>query len=480
MSSWSKDFFSGITVGIVALPMALAFGIASGAGAAAGLYTSIVAGLLAAFCGGSRFQITGPTGAMTAVLTATVAQYGVQGMLLAGFGAGLIQITLGLFKLGRIVKLIPYGVVAGFTNGIAVVIFIGQLSTLKASPWVALVTIAAIAASRRFAPKLPSSLVGLVVGTGFHWLAGQAGPIVPVLPTALPTVALPQMNLTLLKGVAKPALEIALLGCIETLLSATVADSMTKTSHDSDRELIGQGIGNVASALVGGLPASGVMARTAVNVKSGGQTRWVSIVQSLLLISIMLFLGPITGRIPLAALAGILVVTCYNMIDWQSLQMTRTAPRSFGAVLLLTAVITVLANAAVAVMVGILLTTVVHTHQGGRLHLHEIKDPRLSGEVKAYVVDGPIFFGNAEKVHQVAAIPAKAVLLDLGRLHHLDVSGTLALKKLAERLHDEGKQLLFYGTAAEKRQLLEDVAEAEFAQRHLAESLEHALQLVAS
>lgn len=480
MQSWSKDLFSGITVGVVALPLALAFGIASGAGGAAGLYTAIVAGLFAGVLGGSRFQVTGPTGAMTVVLVDVVARHGIQGMLVAGFLAGVLQLLLGIFRLGSLVRLIPHSVVAGFTNGIAVVIFLGQVNNLKAGPVVALVTIVAILLIQRLAPKLPASLVGLVVGTGCFWLVGGGSPTVDAIPAVLPQLALPKLSLSLIKDLLQPTLTIAMLGSIESLLSAAVADNMTGTVHNADRELIGQGVGNMAAALVGGVPATGAIARTAVNIKSGGQTRLVSVIHSALLLIVVLFLGRWTSLIPMAALSGILAVTCYNMIDRESIQIMRQAPKSYALVLVVTMVATVLTDLTIAVVIGVLLSVVVHTYEGGKLHLREIKDPRLSGEVKAYLVDGPIFFGNAEKVHQVAEIAAKAVLLDLGRLHHLDVSGTLALKKLAERLHDEGKHLVFYGTDAEKRQLLEDVTEGEFAQRHLAESLEHALERVAS
>lgn len=470
-----SDLFSGITVGIVALPLALAFGIASGAGAAAGLTTAIVGGLVAGIAGSSRFQITGPTGAMTVVLVGVVAEYGISGMLLAGLLAGVMQLTLGLFRLGRYAKLIPHDVVAGFTNGIAIVIFLGQVANLRSAPLVALVTIVAIMLTARFLPKFPASLVGLLAGTGVFWLTKAAGPTVAAIPSALPTLALPAASLPLLRQLLKPALEIALLGSIETLLSAAVADNMTRTSHDPDRELIGQGLGNIAASLVGGVPGTGAIARTAVNIKSGGQSKLVSAIHSLLLLSVVLFLGSLASYVPLAALSGILAVTCYNMIDRESLALMRCAPRSYTLVLLVTTVATVALDLTIAVVIGVLLSVLLHTFARGRLSLHELADDRLPENVSLLQVKGPIFFGNTQQIEALGELPAQSVLLDLQSLHSIDVSGTLALQRLAERFRAEGKRLVLYGTAAEAQQLLRDLSGEEFVQDHLADNLELAL-----
>lgn len=476
--TWVTDLMSGITVGIVALPLALAFGIASGAGAAAGLYTAIVAGLLAGVCGGSRYQITGPTGAMTVVLVGVVAEHGVPGMLVAGLLAGIIQLALGLLRLGKLIKLIPHDVVAGFTNGIAIVIFLGQVKNLQNGPLVALITIAAIVLTKRTLPRMPASLVGLLAGTAFHWITQSAGPTVIAIPASLPGLAFPALSIPMLFSLIKPAVEIAMLGSIESLLSAAVADNMTGTVHDSNRELIGQGIGNIAAAMVGGVPATGAIARTAVNIKSGGQSRLVSVVHSLLLLAVLLFLGPWTSYIPLAGLSGILAVTCYNMIDRESLQMMRLAPRSYSLVLLVTTAATVFTDLTLAVAIGVLLSVVVHTFERGKLRLHEVHDSRLPSGVQVYRVEGPIFFGNTQQIEAVDRLPAKAVLLDLQFLHSLDVSGTLALQKLAERFHSAGKQLVLYGTGLEVRQMLQNLSKASFVERHVAESLDHALERV--
>lgn len=474
------DLFSGITVGVVALPLALAFGIASGAGAGAGLITAIVAGLVAGVCGGSRFQISGPTGAMTVVLVGIVAEYGVQGMVVAGLLAGLIQVLLGVFRLGRFAKLIPHDVVAGFTNGIAVVILLGQLKNLRSAPLVALASIVAILLAKRWLPKFPASLLGLLVGTAVFWAMHLTGPTVTAIPSALPRIAFPLLSLQTIMQLLKPAAEIAMLGSIESLLSAAVADNMTRTAHDPDRELIGQGLGNIAVAFVGGVPATGAIARTAVNIKGGGQTRLVSVVHSLLLVSVLLFLGPLTTYIPLAALSGILAVTCYNMVDRESLALMRRAPRSYTLVLLTTTVATVALDLTLAVVIGVLLSVVVHTFERGKLRLHEVQDARLPEDVRLYRVEGPIFFGNIAQVEAFGALPAKSVLLDLQFLHSLDVSGTLALHRLAENFRLEGKRLVLYGTALEVRQILHDLSEEIFLDLHLADNLDHALSRLAA
>lgn len=474
------DLFSGITVGIVALPLALAFGIASGAGAAAGLTTAIVGGLIAGISGSNRFQITGPTGAMTVVLVGVVAEYGVPGMLIAGLLAGLMQLSLGLLRLGRYAKLIPHDVVAGFTNGIAIVIFLGQIANLRSAPLVALATIAAIVLTSRLLPKFPASLVGLLAGTGVFWLTRAGGPTVAAIPSALPTFALPAASLSLLRQLIKPAMEIALLGSIETLLSAAVADNMTRTTHDPDRELIGQGLGNIAVSLVGGVPGTGAIARTAVNIKSGGQSKLVSVIHSLLLLCVVLFLGSLTTYVPLAALSGILAVTCYNMIDRESLSLMRRAPRSYALVLLVTTVATVALDLTIAVVIGVLLSVLLHTFARGRLSLRELADDRLPDNVSLFRVEGPIFFGNIQQIEALGELPAQSVLLDLQLLHSIDVSGTLALQRLAERFRAEGKRLVLYGTAAEAEQLLRDLSGESFVQNHLADSLDLALIRVAA
>lgn len=470
-----KDLFSGITVGIVALPLALAFGIASGAGAAAGLTTAVVAGLVAGIFGGSRFQISGPTGAMTVVLVGVVSQYGLTGMIVAGLLAGGLQVILGVLRLGRLAKLIPHDVVAGFTNGIAIVIFLGQVKNLRSAPLIALITIVAILLTKRWLPAIPASLVGLATGTAAFWLLRVSGPTVAAVPAGFPLPVWPGLKLSDLTHLLKPAVEIAMLGSIESLLSAAVADNMTGTVHNPDRELIGQGLGNIAAALFGGVPATGAIARTAVNIKSGGQTRLASVFHSLVLLAVMLFLGPLTSYVPLAALAGILAVTCYNMVDFESLQLIRRAPRSYAVVLLVTTVATVALDLTLAVLIGVLLSLVLHTWERGKIRLRAVEDPRLPADVKVFQVEGPIFFGNIQQVESFGAIPARAVLLDLQFLHSLDVSGTLALHRLAQQLRANDRQLVLYGTAVEVRQMLQDLSGESFLLQHLADDLEHAL-----
>ena len=472
---WLKEVLAGITVGIVALPLALAFGAASGAGPAAGIYTAIVSGAIAGIFGGSRFQITGPTGAMTVILISIVSRYGIQGMLLAGFMAGLIQLAFGFLRLGKIIHLIPHSVIAGFTNGIAILIFIGQLKHLSGGLLIAMITILVILLCQRFLPKIPASFAGLLAGMGVFFLLGSQGASVDTIPQVLPLLQFPQMNGALILSLLKPALTIALLGSIESLLSAAVADNMTQSSHDPNRELLGQGLGNIAASMVGGVPATGAIARTAVNIKSGGQTRWVSLVHSLLLLVFLLFLGSYTSWIPLSALAGILAVTCWNMLDKESLVLVFKAPKSYTVVMLATAIITILADITLAVGAGVLLATVIHAFHSSRLHLNPIIHPDLPENVSAYAIEGTLFFGNANQLHRLSRENCHSLVLDAKRLHWLDASAGIELQKLAQLRSSSGKAFLLCGLSEELQSTLIRVNGSKFATNHLESTLEQAL-----
>nr|WP_254449389.1 SulP family inorganic anion transporter [Anabaena sp. UHCC 0253] len=359
------DLTGGLTAAIVALPLALAFAVASGVEPKAGLYTAIVAGIVAAIFGGSPVQITGPTGAMAVVLVGIVAKYGIEKVWIAGVMAGIIQVALGVAKLGQLVKFIPYPVTAGFTNGIAVIIFCGQLNNffglqlprsehflpgvgntlthVEALNWAAVGLATVVIASKVLWPKInttiPGSLVGLVLATGIATYFHLNVPTIGTIPQSLPMLqGIPHgHDFTVIRELINPALALAALGSIESLLSAVVADGMTVSEkHNSDRELIGQGLANIIVPFFGGIPATGAIARTAVNVRSGGKTRLSGVIHGVALAIIVLTLAPLAAQIPLAALAGILMVVSVRMIEWEAIGLLMRATYSDFAVMILT------------------------------------------------------------------------------------------------------------------------------------------------
>ncbi len=492
---WRGDVTGGLTAAIVALPLALAFAIASGVDPKAGLYTAIVAGTLAAICGGSPVQITGPTGAMAVVLIGIVAKYGIEKVWLAGLMAGLIQIALGVAKLGQLVKFIPYPVTAGFTNGIAVIIFFGQLNnffglqlprsehflpglwqTLKAietSQWaavgLALVVIVTKLFWGRLSTPIPGSLVGLVlatvIATGCHLQVPTIGTIPQVLP--MPH-GIPHWNdFGLIRELINPALALAALGSIESLLSAVVADGMTVSEkHNSDRELIGQGIANMVVPFFGGIPATGAIARTAVNLRAGGKTRLSGVIHGLALAAIMLTLAPLAAQIPLAALAGILMVTSVRMIEWEAIGLLLRATYADFAVMMLTWLVTICFDLVLAVEVGLIAAGVLFIKRMsdlsmGRVPEAEVFPPgvplELSKQIAVYRVDGPLFFGAAERFATFLRDQpeVKYLILRLRFVPNMDTTGLVALEDIYRDLERRGCRLILSGLQPEVKQLLE-------------------------
>ena len=390
-TGWRHDLLAGVAVGVVALPLALAFGISTGTGAASGLVTAIVAGFIAALFGGSRFQVSGPTGAMTVVLVPIVAKYGVGIMPTVGAMAGLIIILLGIFKLGRYLAAVPWAVLEGFTVGIGIVIALQQLplalditkpegtnaarvawATLKiaiadgfkSGPTIILVTaITSMLLSVRFTKTIPASIVTVVLCTLILAISPLEAKTIRELPHSLPMPKLPEIPTTGWSAIAYAAFAVAALGAIESILSARVADSMehAKThlheceKHDSDRELFGQGLATVASSMMGGIPATGAIARTAVNVRSGARTRFSAMVHSILLLLCVLFFSQVVGQIPISALAGILIVTAARMVNPVSVREALVTTRSSAIILITTAFITVAVDLIWAVRIGLLL-----------------------------------------------------------------------------------------------------------------------------
>lgn len=505
---WRVDLLAGVTVAFVALPLALGFGVTSGAGATAGIVTAIVAGVVAAVFGGSNFQVTGPTGAMTAVLLPIVADYGVGALPVLGIGAGLILIVLGLARVGRYVRFIPWPVVTGFTNGIAVIIFLQQLPNVlgTATPHgesivvLAVATVRAWAAAPIFTPALlalltvavmvawnrvralgvvPASMAALLIAT----LVSLLPPFAEVarigeIPRSLPLPQLPSLTLAgAWVDLARAAFAIAVLAALESLLCAVVADGMTiGEKHDPDRELVGQGLGNVAAALFGGLPATAALARTAVNVRSGARTRLASIVHGLTLLVIILFLAPLAARVPLAVLGGILMVVAVRMVERQAAALIMRSTKSDAFVLLLTTVITIFFDLILAIEVGLVAAAVLFIVRmssmftvdpitlAGEEGAHETEAERaaeralLKKHVVAYRVDGPIFFGAAERfIDQLLKVDAsiRVLILRLRRVPVMDATGVTALESLHDRLRRRGVRMMISGLQPQPRSLLE-------------------------
>jgi len=492
---WRGDLTGGLTAAVVALPLALAFAVASGVEPQAGLYTAIVAGIVAAIFGGSPVQITGPTGAMAVVLVGIVAKYGLEKVWIAGVMAGIIQVALGIAKLGRLVKFIPYPVTAGFTNGIAVIIFCGQLNNFfglqlprsehflpglwesvthiqgvnSASVGLAMVVITTQLLWPRINTTIPGSMVGLILATAVASFFHLHVPTIGSIPQSLPVPqGIPHWtDFGLLRELINPAFALAALGSIESLLSAVVADGMTVSEkHNSDRELIGQGLANIIVPFFGGIPATGAIARTAVNVRAGGQTRLSGVIHGLALAIIVLTLAPLAAQIPLAALAGILMVVSVRMIEWEAIGLLMRATYSDFGVMILTWLVTICFDLVLAVEVGLIAAGALFIKRMSELSLVKIPETEvfppgvpleLSKEIAVYRVDGPVFFGAAERfVTFLRDEPeVKYLILRLRFVPNMDTTGLVALEDIYQDLKRHDCRLILTGLQPEVQQLLE-------------------------
>ncbi|HEY8418592.1 MAG TPA: SulP family inorganic anion transporter [Limnochordales bacterium] len=463
------DVMAGLTVALVALPLALAFGIASGAGPAAGLYAAIFAGFATSLFGGSQLNVSGPTGAMTVVLVDIISRHGVEGMLVAGAMAGVMQVLLGLLRLGSFVKFLPYAVIAGFTNGIAVIIFLSQVQEAWREPVIAFATAGMmLVALRYFRRSIPASLWGLAAGILVNELLVHTPAVVGQLPTGLPALALPWPEAGMLGELIMPAITICLLGSIEALLSAEIADVMSGQRHDGNRELIGQGIGNLVSAVVGGVPVTGAIARTAVNVKSGARTRLAGMLHAVFLFVLVYIFGPWASRIPLASLAAILMVTAVRMADLEGLRLVPRARWTYGATLGLTLVLTVVQDLTVAVAAGVALAGVFAIAELAAPQVRPARLDRVGGrqpgpagvpephpDVQVVAVHGPLLFVGVERLRrQLGLLPARVLVLDVSGVPTLDESGALMIGRLAEELHQAGRRLYIAGAGSQPLRML--------------------------
>ena len=497
-----SDAIAGLTVGLVALPLAMAFAISSGVPPHSGLYCAIIAGFLISALGGSKTQIGGPTGAFVVVVYGIVAQHGMDGLFVCTVMAGVILVVLGVAGIGTVVKYIPRPVVVGFTNGIAILIastqikdffglqidkvpgdFIGRIQavaanfgTLGLAPTVlATSALLIVIVCARFAKRVPGSIIALVLGTlvvvAMKLPVETVGSRFGGIPSGLPSFSLPRFDTQIALTLLSPALTVAMLGAIESLMSAVVADRMSGDRHNPNVELVAQGVANIASPLFGGLPATGAVPRTATNIRSGAQTPVAGMVHALTLLAVLLFAAPLARYIPLAVLAAILMMVAYNMGEWREIPELLKLNWADISVWIVTLLLTVFADLTLAVEVGIVLaallyirkvthtTTVVQvTKEGverGRVHL--LQDKLIPDYVSVFRIRGPFLFGASEKLSvitdRVFELPS-VVILRLRNMTALDATGLLAFEHLADRLHAAGRELILCGAQPQPARLM--------------------------
>lgn len=498
---FAADLTAGLTVGLVALPLAMAFGISSGVTPQAGIYTAIIAGFLISALGGSRTQIGGPTGAFVVVIAAIITKHGLSGLLMVTMMAGAILLFLGITGLGNAVKFIPRPVIIGFTNGIAVLIastqikdflgiaaegampseFIERMRYLwenlgSASPItisLATLSLLTIIVVPRFTRKIPGSIVALVAATLLVPLCNipveTIGSKFGGIPTGLPGMQLPELRLDLVIPLFPSAVTVALLAAIESLLSAVVADTMSGDRHNSNVELIAQGVANLTVPLFGGIPVTGAIARTATNIRSGARTPVSGMIHALTLLAIILFAAPLARFIPLATLAAVLFIVSYNMGEWREIPMILHQEPKDIAVWLITFALTVLADLTIAVEVGMTLAALLYIFQVSRTTVverltseaiekargHLLQDRTIPHYVSIFHVQGPLLFGAAEKLNEATIDDLNLiVILRLRYMTALDATGLYAIERFHERLHESGRTLLLCGARSQPKRLL--------------------------
>ena len=514
--TFAADLIAGITVGLVALPLAMAFAIASGVPPQAGLYTAIIAGFLISALGGSNTQIGGPTGAFVVVVYGIVMKYGMDGLYMCTLMAGVMLVILGLAGLGSAVKFIPRPVVVGFTNGIAVIIastqikdffglridnvpgeFAARIETLvlnfhtlsPVATALAVLSLALIIVFMRFVKKVPGYIVALFLGTAlvvvFKLPVETIGTRFGGIPSGLPHLQVPQFHFDLLRPLVSPAITVAMLGAIESLMSAVVSDRMSGTKHNPNVELVAQGVANIFSPLFGGLPATGAIARTATNIRSGAKTPVAGMIHALTLLGIILFAAPLARFVPLAVLSAILLVVSYNMGEWREIpELLKLSPLEIGT-WLVTFFLTVFADLTVAVEAGMILAALVYIRKVTETttvsevteqylqegHAHILQHKEIPSFVAIFRIHGPFLFGATDKINVVIdRIPdlPPIIILRLRNMTALDGTGLQALENLADVVHNSGRTLLLCGG---RQQPAEIMRNAEFEQRVGAENI---------
>ncbi|MFF0789130.1 SulP family inorganic anion transporter [Streptomyces spiralis] len=498
-----RDLLAGLTVAIVALPLALGFGVSSGLGAASGLATAVIAGAVAAVFGGSNLQVSGPTGAMTVVLVPIVAEYGPGGVLTVGLMAGVMLVALAVLRAGKYMRYVPAPVVEGFTLGIACVIGLQQIPNALGVPkpegdrvllvawravreaaenpnWTAVGFALAVAAvmlvGARLRPTIPFSVIAVIAATVVAQVAGlDAARPIGDLPSGLPAPTLAFLDPGALGSMLAPAVAVAALAALESLLSASVADGMTVgQKHDPDRELLGQGLANIAAPLFGGVPATGAIARTAVNVRTGAGSRLASLTHAAVLAVIVFAAAPLVSRIPLAALAGVLLATAVRMVEVGSIKAMARATRSDALILVLTAVATLALDLVYAVITGLVvagalaLRAVAKQARMDQVPLdrgdHSAEEHALLAEhIVAYRIDGPLFFAAAHRflLELAEVADVRVVILRMSRVTTVDATGALVLKDAVEKLNRRGIAVMTSGIRPGQRQVLDSVGALE-------------------
>ena len=507
-SSWNVvrgDFFGGVAAGVVALPLALAFGVASGLGPVAGLYGAIATGIVAAVFGGTPVQITGPTGPMTLVVAGVVATntlpsgaVNLPGVVVIIVLACLLQIALGLFRIGTYIRYVPYPVISGFMTGIGVIIILQQLfPMLGAEPpsseplsilrqlhllggnikWAAValsaLTIATVFILPRFTKAVPASLVALVALTALAVLLALEVSVIGKIPSGLPSLVMPSLDFQRLPLLMAAAIQLAFLGAIDSLLTSLVADNLTRTQHDSNRELVGQGLGNIAAGLIGGIPGAGATMRTVVNVDAGGRSRLSGVIHGLFLAAVLLGLSGLVRYVPHAVLAGLLVAVGIGIIDYRGISHFLKVPRSDAFLMLFVLVLTVFTNLIIAVAAGLIVASFVFMKKVSDITerqttLTQVADEPWADELnipdtirnKVFIkhVDGPLFFGFASQfldIARQAAAQSRLLVLRMDRISYMDQTGVYALKDALTRLNAAGVRVLVVGISVAHLDLLE-------------------------
>lgn len=499
--TFMSDLMAGIIVGIVALPLAIAFGIASGVTPEKGIITAIVAGLIISLFGGSKVQIGGPTGAFIIIIYGIIQKYGFEGLTIATLMAGFFLVLFGLLRLGTIIKYIPYPIVVGFTSGIAVTIFTTQIKDLfgltlpsnpsdfiekwgvylqnfnTIDPWCALIGVASvvvIAVTPRFSKKIPGSLIAIILMTIVALLLKNFAGVLSIetigdrfsISNELPAAQVPDMNWETIKSLVSPAITIAILGAIESLLSATVADGVIGDHHDSNTELVAQGLANIASPLFGGIPATGAIARTMTNINNGGKTPVAGIIHAVVLLLIFLFLMPLAKYIPMACLAGVLVVVSYGMCGWRSFLELMKNPKSDVTVLLITFFLTIIFDLTIAIEVGLIIacllfmkrmsettdvkaiTEEIDLNQDAEFSTGNLDHLIIPQGVEVYEINGPYFFGAGNKFEEIMASfgdRPKVRIIRMRKVPFVDSTGIHNLTNLCEMSKKEGIQIVLSG-----------------------------------
>ena len=510
--NFMADLMAGIIVGIVALPLAIAFGIASGVSPEKGIITAIVAGFIISFLGGSKVQIGGPTGAFIVIIYGIIQDYGISGLTVATLMAGVLLILLGVFKLGAVIKFIPYPIIVGFTSGIALTIFTTQIADIfglqfgdekvpgdfigkwllyfkhfdTVNWWNAIVSFASvfiIAITPKFSKKIPGSLVAIVLVTIVVYLMKTFGGITCIdtigdrftIQSQLPDAVVPDLNWEAIKNLFPVAITIAVLGAIESLLSAAVADGVIGDRHDSNTELIAQGVANVVTPIFGGIPATGAIARTMTNINNGGKTPIAGIIHAVVLLLILLLLMPLAQYIPMACLAGVLVIVSYNMSGWRTFKGLMKSPKSDVSVLLITFFLTVIFDLTIAIEWGLVIACVLFMRRvmetteisviKDEIDPNKESDIQVNEEhlivpegVEVYEINGPYFFGIATKFEEIMANMGdrpKVRIVRMRKVPFIDSTGVHNLTNLCEMSRKENIQIVLSGVNEKVQKVLE-------------------------